>query len=353
MLVYCCIIRKNRFIYKKMNNLKNKTILISFIFFLFPLLSNAKEPAQIDQGPHIHINSTYEIPQKVVDRLLKVYEKHDIHPKERSWQIDDWIRRYKELVSLIKKRASNDKLADEALAHLYAGSLGGVEGVLKAMMQSASQGGGKEGRSVAIAYELGILKELQFNHKEAILFYEQALELEPKNLEYLSKLGYAYYRLGEYEKAMSFYRTALGVAKKVYGENSPKAANQFNNLGEAWFRLGSTNRAMRNYEEALRIDKAAFGKKHSRLIRKLSNLGDAWYKAGEYKQAVAYHNKALKSAKEAYGDGHPSLLVHLFNLGEDWHVPGAGTERLFDIMSRLWRLKETLTARGNLHWFFI
>jgi tetratricopeptide (TPR) repeat protein len=79
--------------------------------------------------------------------------------------------------------------------------------------------------------------------EEAVAEYEQALEIEPENVDILSNLGVAYYNLGQLDKAIEQYSKAIDTA--------PKDADIRSNLAAAYVQKYQTGGALDQLEKAL------------------------------------------------------------------------------------------------------
>jgi tetratricopeptide (TPR) repeat protein len=87
--------------------------------------------------------------------------------------------------------------------------------------------------------ELSLSGELE----EAVAEYEQALEIEPENVDVMSNLGVAYYNLGQLDKAIDQYSKAIEIA--------PKDADIRSNLAAAYVQKYQTSGALDQLDSAL------------------------------------------------------------------------------------------------------
>jgi tetratricopeptide (TPR) repeat protein len=156
--------------------------------------------------------------------------------------------------------------------------------------------------------------------------YIHSLISKPREDEHFARfqyeLGWIYHDIGEHEKAIEYYKEALGIVKEVYGEKHPNVAATLNNLGLAWDALGEHKKAIGYYEEALAIDEKIYGRRHPNVATRVNNLGLAWYALGKYKKAIGYYEEALGIVKEVYGEKHPNVASTLNNLGGAWRALG-------------------------------
>jgi tetratricopeptide (TPR) repeat protein len=89
--------------------------------------------------------------------------------------------------------------------------------------------------------------------EEAVAEYEQALEIEPENVDLMSNLGVAYYNLGQLDKAIDQYSRAIEIA--------PNDADIRSNLAAAYVQkhqtsgaLDQLDRALEEYQKAVQLE---------------------------------------------------------------------------------------------------
>jgi tetratricopeptide (TPR) repeat protein len=94
---------------------------------------------------------------------------------------------------------------------------------------------------------IGIVYLLHLDEtKKAIEWFDKAVKEDPSYSEAYNNLGYSYQMLGEFEKAIPFYRKAL--SNPLY----PTAEKAYVNMGNAYYRLGKYDAALGSYKEAIK-----------------------------------------------------------------------------------------------------
>ena len=78
------------------------------------------------------------------------------------------------------------------------------------------------------------------------------LVLNPDNTGALNKLGLAWGKKGEYDKAIAYFEKVLQTDLKDFGEKHPNVATSWNNLGAAWKLKGKYDKAIAYFEKALK-----------------------------------------------------------------------------------------------------
>jgi tetratricopeptide (TPR) repeat protein len=164
-------------------------------------------------------------------------------------------------------------------------------------------------------YSVNDLLSLRLHPREFIVWQTSSLKAAGKinnkifEGNFSQNLGNAYYRLGEYRKAIEYYGQALNIAREI--SHRQGEGQCLGNLGNAYGDLGEDRRAIEYYEQALAIsrdigDRLGEG-------RRLGNLGLSYGNLGDYRKAIEYHEQALASSREI-GNRHDEGSV-LNNLG--------------------------------------
>jgi hypothetical protein len=117
-----------------------------------------------------------EIPQKVLQRLLKNLEEKDVAIDKRDAKLEELTEKYKELEKRLANRSHEDELAALAKQKLNAGDLEGAESLLRHSLKKNLQNKVKKEKAAASnAFELGFIKELQLDYDGAKQFYEETV----------------------------------------------------------------------------------------------------------------------------------------------------------------------------------
>lgn len=84
---------------------------------------------------------------------------------------------------------------------------------------------------------------------ESLALIRKALSLEPRNGAYIDSLGWAFFRKGEYEKALKELLTAEEILGK---ENSPDPV-VYDHIGDTYLKLGKVEEAVRYWKKSVRM----------------------------------------------------------------------------------------------------
>ena len=153
-------------------------------------------------------------------------------------------------------------------------------------------------RNAAAHNDLGLVLAARGRVDQAIVQYQEALEIEPGYALARTNLGLALAARGRVDEAIAQYQEALQI--------KPDLADARNNLGTALAGNGQLNEAVVQYEKALEI-RPDYAQAHN-------NLGKALADLGQVDRAIAHYRKALE-IKPDYAKAHYNLGVMLAGRG--------------------------------------
>ena len=87
--------------------------------------------------------------------------------------------------------------------------------------------------------------ERNFKLKEGLALLEKAVKLKPDDGNMLDSLGWAHYRLGDYQEAIKLLERAAAL--------EPKNSEIRDHLGDAYWRTGRQDEARKSWEQALSL----------------------------------------------------------------------------------------------------
>jgi len=107
-------------------------------------------------------------------------------------------------------------------------------------------------------------------------------------------MGMAYWNLGQYERAMAFYRQALKVQKGI--GNLEGEGNALTNMGNVYANLSQYEEALEFYHRALAIKKKIGDRRGEGTL--LGNMGVVHWYQDQYEQALGFYQQALSIRRE-------------------------------------------------------
>jgi tetratricopeptide (TPR) repeat protein len=115
----------------------------------------------------------------------------------------------------------------------------------------------------------------------------------------LTGIGAIYYSLGNYEKALEFFKQALAIQREI-GDRAGEGST-LSNLGAIHYSLGKSEMASVLYGRALAIQEAIGDQAGEGRI--LTGIGAVYTKRDDYEKALEFFKRALAiKEKEAIGD---------------------------------------------------
>ncbi|MBD2472378.1 CHAT domain-containing protein [Nostoc sp. FACHB-145] len=121
------------------------------------------------------------------------------------------------------------------------------------------------------------------NYEAALFFFEQALEIDPKNYKIWNAHGNSLRMLGRNYEAIDSFKKGLEI-KEDY-------KNLWNNYGLALEELDLHIEAIKKYNQALIIS-------HYKYYQGWHNRGNSLKSLGDYKQAISSYDRALELKKQ-------------------------------------------------------
>ena len=153
----------------------------------------------------------------------------------------------------------------------------------------------------SIQFALGTAYNAKGHFHEGLQHYRKSLELDPKFTEAHNALGATYLELGQYDDAIREFELVL----KDYLYLTPFYA--LNNLGRAYYKKGDWPRAIEYYKKALAM-KPDFGLAYY-------NLGMVYKDNKQTEEAIAAMHSAVTYAP-AFLDAHFQLALLYFDAGK-------------------------------------
>lgn len=134
---------------------------------------------------------------------------------------------------------------------------------------------------------LGVISDLEEEYKQAIIYYQKALTVQPEMPLILNNMGYSHYMSGDWDSAEKYYRKAV-----LNGEYFERA---WRNLGLLYVRKAE-------YEEAV----SAFTQVEG-LPEAYNDIGFICMLNGEYDISEAFFKRAVKLSPRYYETANNNL----------------------------------------------
>ena len=181
---------------------------------------------------------------------------------------------------------------------------------------------GNRSRKGSAYDKIGIAYERLGNFQKAIEYHERDLKIAIEVGDRFNEgwaycnLGKVYLNLGNFQKAIKYHEKHLEIAKEVDDRSGEGSA--YGNLGNVYQFLGNFEKAIECHEKDLKIAKEVdhrYGEGCAYL-----NLGNVYQSLGNFQKAIEYFEKFLKIEKEVgdrsgEGKAYGNLGIAFTNLG--------------------------------------
>jgi len=178
-------------------------------------------------------------------------------------------------------------------------------------------------------YNKGLNELLRSNYSVAVVFFSNAINLNPKSHAAYHKRGDTYFSLKNYEKAIEDFNKTIEIDPEnfvVYGrrgdaygkleqygkaiedynkviDRNPLYAPAYNNRGNTYYSIGQYEKAIRDYNKTTELD--------PENVVVYSNLGVTYSGLGQYEKAVENFNNVIRLAP---GDSYPYIQLSKINI---------------------------------------
>ncbi|MBW1295302.1 CHAT domain-containing protein [Aquimarina litoralis] len=166
--------------------------------------------------------------------------------------------------------------------------------------------------------------ELLFEQKKlelSVEYYKKALNVESKiygqNHEkiiiHYHRIGLIYRNLGEHEIALDYFETFVRLSIKKYGWRHFYTGTGFLYIGVTYKSLLQYDLALENYEKSLLISQ--YSQKKDMVAFTYENIGDVYIKNGEHKKAIEYYNKSIDIGTKLFGENYTENGISYQKIG--------------------------------------
>ena len=142
--------------------------------------------------------------------------------------------------------------------------------------------------------------------------YQQAVSLNPNDIDAQLLLGNMEMQMGKSKEALPRELKALVLAQQKYGENHLAVATGYNNVGVVYKNLGDYEKAIYCYQKALDISRLVLGENHRLLAKSYLNLGSVYYSLKDYNKAIDFYGDALILLAPAWQDKNSPETTRYF-----------------------------------------
>jgi len=144
----------------------------------------------------------------------------------------------------------------------------------------------------------------------------------------LHPIGMLYDDQGRYEKSLEAYGSALGLYRKLLGEEHPSTAMTVNNMANVYSSQGRYDLALEAYGSALEVQIKTLGEGHPNVALTLGGMANVYGCQGRHEEALEAYQRVLEVLHKTLGEEHPDTASTLNNMGIVYAGQGRHEEAL-------------------------
>lgn len=198
-----------------------------------------------------------------------------------------------------------------------------LETAEKALSTSLKQLGENDLHTANCYHHIGAALLNLGDYDKAIGFFKTSLNIRQNKLgehhyettHSYNNLGVCYVEKGYLDKAISHFETCLDIRLKHFGNLHPLVASGYNNLGICFHKKGDYDLGVRYMERALNIRLTLNGEQHLLTAMSYNNMGVCYESMKNFDESVLYYKKSLKIRKKAFDSRHPEIAMNYNNVG--------------------------------------
>lgn len=150
----------------------------------------------------------------------------------------------------------------------------------------------------------------------------RAEDYEKEYADALNELANAFRDKGDYDKALTEYRKALEIRRKLLGPRHSDVATSRDHIASTQAKKGDDDRSLRGYRKALEIMRSALGDNRPNTAIIYSRIGLIYCRKGECGKALKAHQKARKVICKTLDENHPYVAEIYNNIGFTYNKAG-------------------------------
>jgi eukaryotic-like serine/threonine-protein kinase len=170
---------------------------------------------------------------------------------------------------------------------------------------------------------------------------ESYLELRLRQVE-----GLVAATTGDTRGALAAQESALAMAERLYGADSPMVWNDVEVMGVTLAKAGAFEKALPLFERSLQLRETSVGPDHPDVAVILTNLGASYSSVGQADRAQVAYERALTIRERVDGPDSPMMILTLNNMADGMIKAGDAAGAL-GYIERGRGLAERLVGRAN------
>lgn len=156
-----------------------------------------------------------------------------------------------------------------------------------------------------------IKMSIYYNEKRAIILKKVYGGKNPQYIETMTKIGYDYLKLNDYQKAGNILSEVALFQKGNFGENNSEYLNLMSDLGNSYYKLNKFEDAEFIFLSVINNIKIVFGEDSKIYINNLIKLAHTFTQLKKFQKAHELYLLVAEKHKNLGGDTHPDYLISL------------------------------------------
>ncbi len=136
-------------------------------------------------------------------------------------------------------------------------------------------------------------------------------------------IGFAYYHLWDYDKALRYIKKSLDIYLEEIGEDIFEVSNGYSYLARIYGRRGEYEKALEYNKKTIAINSRVYGEKDYRVGLANAITGVVYSYMDDYENQLYYFEKALGNFIENFGEEHKWVITTYENIGRVHYRLGA------------------------------
>ena len=153
-------------------------------------------------------------------------------------------------------------------------------------------------------------------YRDALIIYENIFK-ENNSLEIANiynNMGVAYENKKDNKQALYFYEKALNMRKGLYDYEHPDIAYSYSNIAGVYDHLEEFDKAIAYYQKSIDVLKKSKGSKHLDVGLMYNNIAATYYNMEELVKSLSHFNQALEVMQIFLPEDHPNIRAILENI---------------------------------------
>lgn len=153
-------------------------------------------------------------------------------------------------------------------------------------------------------------------YRDALIIYENIFK-ENNNSEIANiynNMGVAYENKKDNKQALHFYEMALNMRKELYDYEHPDIAYSYSNIAGVYDHMEDYDKAIAYYQKSIDVLKKTKGSKHQDVGLMYNNIAATYYNMDELSKSLLYFNQALDIMRIFLSDDHPNVRAIIENI---------------------------------------